>query len=441
MAAMMRRAVGAAAAAALFLCASAPAAAQSGERLDQDRVEVRGRSSLDVGAGARAYGMAGAFLARADDATAASWNPAGLSYLRRPELSIVGTHNSVNADSAEIGNSESSRSRGTTPDFAAATYPVTVRTLSGAVQLSYQRVISFTSDRTIERPANVRTVNGEGGFDVLALGAGFQVVPRVRIGATLNRWHNGYTQHVVRERARDRSEQTSEYGLRGWNVNAGLIWEPSETLNLAVVGKTPFTADVLLSRFRMDQSLPNGPVTTNAFRSENVFLDLPGAVGFGASWRPRGHLTLSVDYTRTYWSDARIRNFFTLAPSARGDDGPSPEESGDLYASLPYPHLILDDTQEDTEQVRVGVEYVIVGDRLHVPLRAGYFNDHQALRAADGAPRFHGVAVGAGVVMGPVLLDVAFLYQQGAYDELPETRTSVYARRVLASLIYRHPSR
>ena len=38
-------------------------------------------------------GMGGAFLARADDATAASWNPAGLSYLRLPEVSLVGVRN------------------------------------------------------------------------------------------------------------------------------------------------------------------------------------------------------------------------------------------------------------------------------------------------------------------------------------------------------------
>ncbi|MCJ7810524.1 MAG: hypothetical protein MUP26_09715, partial [Desulfobulbaceae bacterium] len=34
-----------------------------------------------VGSGARALGMGGAFIAIADDATAASWNPAGLIQL------------------------------------------------------------------------------------------------------------------------------------------------------------------------------------------------------------------------------------------------------------------------------------------------------------------------------------------------------------------------
>ena len=44
-----------------------------------------------VGSGARAMGMGG-LIAIADDATAASWNPAGLIQLEKPELSIVGSY-------------------------------------------------------------------------------------------------------------------------------------------------------------------------------------------------------------------------------------------------------------------------------------------------------------------------------------------------------------
>ena len=41
-----------------------------------------------VGSGARALGMGGAFIAVADDATAASWNPGGLIQLETPEISF-----------------------------------------------------------------------------------------------------------------------------------------------------------------------------------------------------------------------------------------------------------------------------------------------------------------------------------------------------------------
>src|SRR5438477_7018998 len=55
----------------------------------QEELDLQARANVLQGSGARALGMGGAFLARADDATAASWNPAGLSYLRLPELSAV----------------------------------------------------------------------------------------------------------------------------------------------------------------------------------------------------------------------------------------------------------------------------------------------------------------------------------------------------------------
>jgi long-subunit fatty acid transport protein len=42
-----------------------------------------------VGSGARALGMGNAFIAVADDATAASWNPGGLSQLESPEVSFA----------------------------------------------------------------------------------------------------------------------------------------------------------------------------------------------------------------------------------------------------------------------------------------------------------------------------------------------------------------
>src|SRR6266850_5947639 len=49
-------------------------------------------SPSPVGSGARAQGQALAFIGVADDATAASHNPAGLVQLERPEVSIVGSY-------------------------------------------------------------------------------------------------------------------------------------------------------------------------------------------------------------------------------------------------------------------------------------------------------------------------------------------------------------
>src|SRR5512137_326851 len=98
----------------------AAAVAQVPPPLDTDRIDITGRQNLSLGSGARAMGMGGAFLARADDATAASWNPAGLSYLRLPEVSLVGAYNSF-----DISRGLSTDSfHGQTVDFGAFTWPV-----------------------------------------------------------------------------------------------------------------------------------------------------------------------------------------------------------------------------------------------------------------------------------------------------------------------------
>jgi hypothetical protein len=58
----------------------------------QELQRIEASSWNPVGSGARALGMGGAFIAVADDATAASWNPGGLIQLELPEISIVGTY-------------------------------------------------------------------------------------------------------------------------------------------------------------------------------------------------------------------------------------------------------------------------------------------------------------------------------------------------------------
>jgi hypothetical protein len=423
----------------------------------EDEKDFLGLTSLALGSGARAFGMGGAFLARADDATAASWNPAGLSYLRRPEFTVVGARNSFLRQPTELGFTRlvADRFAGSTPDFAAATYPLVIGPASGSVQLSFQRVFSFRGARTIERKDQLLTSSGSGGFDVLALATGFRVVRTIRIGATVNRWVNGYHQDRNRLATRGTTDQNLDFALTGWNFNGGLIWSPLESLNLGVVGKTTMKGDIILDRSRTD-IIPQPPATTtNAANSTAlstaddptphrvaVSISIPGAVGAGISWRPWSVLTASLDFTRTFWSRGRIHNFFTLARTEPGQPSPFPL----VFQNLPYPTLD-DPKQSDTEQLRVGAEYVVLGRRLKVPLRAGFFTDKQYFFDFRGrAPKFVGFTVGLGIAAGPLLLDFAYLRETGNYldpkadPEDPQARgaqRSTRFNRVFISIIYR----
>jgi hypothetical protein len=439
----------------LFALATSASAQTPENLLSQDAIDLTGRQGLTLGSGARAFGMGGAFLARADDATAASWNPAGLSYLRLPEISLAGNRTVYRRDGGIAPDLDRDRFEGSAVDFAAFTWPTRFRGISGAVQFSFQQAVPFGGSRTLVRArsdgreAVVSSGEASGGFDVLQFGTGWRVTRSLRLGLTINRWFNGYTQTLAREVPdsirRERVFDT-DFGLKGWNGNFGLIWTPIEPLNLAAIFKTPFKGEVRLDKKRTDVYFANEATTTNAYLSDAVRLKFPAALGFGTSWRPRSALTISADFTRTFWLRSEIRGYFTLPFTPRPAPDPVPPPPPFLYDPLPY--YLLNEPQGDTDQIRFGVEYVIIGSRLKVPLRAGYFNDEQIVHpAGDRQPRFNGFTAGIGIIVGPMLLDVAYLYESGTFFQAVEVstdqpttvqvRNSLKTERFFVSLIYR----
>jgi hypothetical protein len=423
---------------------------------EQDYIDLTGRQNLTLGAGARAYGMGGAFLARPDDATAASWNPAGLSYLRLPEVSLVANANSFVIKQGEV---ERDRFTGSAFDFAAFTWPVSVGEALGAIQVSYQRAIGFDGTREIVNGPIRIDGQSDGGFDVLAFGTGLRPLRSLRLGITVNRWLNGYEQLLYRQvpnRPPPLRELTLDFHLRGWSTNLGLIWSPTDNVNIGGVFKTPFAADVTLSKRRADtwSAEPEfDQVTYNSYESDEVRLKLPASYGFGVSWRPRDTLTLSADLTRTRWSQADILNYFSLnATPQRKDPDELPAPPPPTFADrLPYPTLGNDGTldipvtQVDAEQIRLGVEYVLIKGPLKIPLRAGYFNDRQiAVYPGQDPARFNGLTLGTGIVLGSLLLDFAYLHEFGNYavsvQEVP-FYSALRANRFFVSAIYRFPRR
>lgn len=433
-----------------------PASAQI---FDRDQIDLTGRQNLTLGSGARAYGMGGAFLARADDATAASWNPAGLSYLRSPEVTLVGNHNSYLIEEGIASDSF----QGGSFDFAAFTWPVEFNSVRGSIQVSYQRAIGFDGTRDIDS-GDARRTDGEshGGFDVLAFGTGLRPIRQLRVGFTVNRWLNGYEQTLVRRvpgSLRPVREFQLDFRPRGWNFNLGVMWSPSETLNLGLVWKTPFGADVTMKKRRADTwDTDSGfeDQTFNAHESDDVRVDFPASLGFGISWRARDTLTLSADFTQTGWAEAYIHNYFQLPVTPRRDDpaeSPNPPPPR-VFDQLPYPTLVSE--QVDAQQIRAGVEWVVItSPRLKIPVRAGYFNDRQITAYPNGeVPRYNGVTVGTGLILGPLLLDVAYLLEFGSdVVEVPvpdpenqtvsatvPVRFSLRNQRFFASVIYRFGS-
>ncbi len=475
----------------------APSATPDTSRVNQDELaSFYGRMNVVVGSGARAFGMGGAFLARADDATAASWNPAGLSYLRRTEVSVVGAHNDflqlipklnqVPTPPQDVDTRD--QLKGTVADFVGVAYPLRIRERTGAVQLSYQRSFSFTGSRRSEGPVGVKgftsdeatvlptefTVQGHGGFDTLSLSSGFELHPRLRLGVSVNRWINGFSQTVDRPDAQTGGYRRidSTWDISGTNFNLGAIFIPTPKLNLGAVLKTPFRAAVRLTKVREDQLSKPDPETgirpladSNYATSDEVSIRFPRVYGLGASYRATNTVTISADFTRTAWSESTIDGFFTLARRPRTAVAEPLPPSGidplvdQEYGILPFPAVEEGaNGQVDTSQVRVGAEWVLrLGQSGNVllPVRAGFFRDGQPvlirLNDASGQPlpeqqpTFSGFTAGLGVTVGGVLFDLAYIRERGDVDaarvsggnNVADATRSIRYHRLFASVMVR----
>ena len=101
------------------------------------------------GNGARAAGMGYAFTAIADDATAISWNSAGLTQLYSMEASLVGGlgFGSLSTDYSEI---EYNYERGSKfqINFASFVVPFTAGGYNIVGGVAYRRIYDFTEKRT-----------------------------------------------------------------------------------------------------------------------------------------------------------------------------------------------------------------------------------------------------------------------------------------------------
>lgn len=377
-----------------------------------------------VGSGARAVGMGGAFIAVADDATAASWNPAGLIQLERPELSIVGTYFDRGEEFSSAKHPEI-KNTGDVDEFNvnyfSATYPFRFYR-NMVVSINYQRLYEF--ERSFDYKfdfssfgvnlAQRKDFNQEGFVGAMGLSYAVELTPWLSLGATLNiwtdnlfwdnEWKETFTEHGVGTQSAVPvtidTHYTDKYShFRGVNANFGLLWDINEYVTLGAVIKTPFDASIR-HEYRFTQTSVFGPpvdttVQSQQSASEHVDLRMPLSYGIGVAWRVSDALSFDLDVYRTDWSK------YILTDSQGNDFSPidgQPESASDV---------------EDTTQVRIGGEYLFISQKRNmvVPLRAGFFYDPEP--SHDHVKDFYGIAVGSGIAYKRFIFDVAYQLRWG----------------------------
>jgi long-subunit fatty acid transport protein len=401
-----------------------------------------------VGSGARAMGMGGAFIAIADDATAASWNPGGLIQLEKPEISFVGGYVYRSENNSFGNNPEASGSQSTDNvnlNYLSGAYPFKAFGHNMIVSLNYQRLYDFYRNWNFSLNMNGPPFVGpvqynydqKGALYALGLAYSVEIMPSFSAGLTINYWGDfifaNKWEQKYNQKARiqlgpfpgtSTSDKTEKYSFDGWNANFGFLWRMTEHWTLGCVFKTPFTANVAHEINSQDTTVfPTFPAANTSNTTHLTFndkLQMPMSYGLGLAYRFSDKFTLSGDVYRTHWNDFTYKNYQGVETSpisgkAKGDSSIAP-----------------------TMWLRFGGEYLIIREKYVVPLRAGIFYDPAP---AEGSPdKFYGFAVGSGISYGRFVFDIAYQFRFGngvGSSTLPGTNFSQDVREhtVYSSLI------
>lgn len=371
-----------------------------------------------VGSGARAIGMGGAFIAIADDATAASWNPGGLVQLERPEISAVIAGFDRTEDNTFKTNPEASGDQKVTDtnlNYLSVVYPFTFWQRNSVISVSYQNLYAFTRkwDFPFTSTAEDAVFREEFEFDqtgtlsAIGISGAIQITPKMSLGVTVNIWNddlspnkwqqkesrNG-TLEFLGETIYAKTTTKNTYKFDGINFNLGILWNLTEKFTVGAVLKTPFTADIekstkLTESYRYPEN-PELDVNSSNTDRENGKLDMPMSYGIGIAYRHSDNLSASFDIYRTEWDDFIYK------------DGNGNKKS-----------LLTDDDSnvKSTFQVRAGIEYLIIKTKYVIPIRSGLFYDPAP--AVDSPEDFYGFSLGSGLVFKRVAFDAAYQYRFG----------------------------
>jgi long-subunit fatty acid transport protein len=404
-----RRGSCAAAAFALTLAAAATAHAQIGVSLNR------------AGSGARAAGMADAFIAVSDDGTAASWNPAGLAQLRQPEFSVVyvvsdrtlGLSGLRSPDEASAFSGSHFNYTNGSLDFASAAVPFAIRRRAVTVQLGWHRLYQLSADlsgdidRVPARPADpAGSVSREsrvvGDIDIFSAAGAAKLTSHLSVGGSVDlwrgRWHERYT---ISEEAGAAGtpaffSTNSTNTLRGTNVAAGALLTYS-SWNVGLVYHFPFTSSLRVQGRVVSSDAPAGRIDTSAPR-----FHLPRSVGAGIARRFGARWTIAAALTHDEWTKALLER------------APGEEPAVNFFDNAP-PAL---STTRDTVSLNLGVEHLFFREGSVVPLRAGVGFEPQGATApfTRDPVAYLLVSAGAGYNTNRFKLDAAVQYRRGGFD-------------------------
>lgn len=308
--------------------------------------------------GARANGMGGAFIGLADDATAAYTNPAGLTILTKPEISLeykLGEYTTVITEEHGSGPSTSFQEMDYTdsvqgPSFISFVYP----NKKATVAIYRHQMVNIENNLRYQSPSGeIQDCKMDIKADTIGLGFGLKLAEPFSLGISAGFTEMGYKEHTSIQKDPDTVEREYVDGTdKDVHLTASLLWQPTEKIGVGLVYREgpKFTfRKIGIERvtFTTDTGSVGGEMTS--FNLEHD-IKIPDSYGIGFSYHITPQLTTALDVNYIEYSD------LTKHVSDQG---------GHSYDGL--------FETNDTYEAHLGLEYVVDLKSTPLALRGGYY--------------------------------------------------------------------
>ena len=444
------------------------------------RVELPS-SPNPVGSGARALGMS-AFIAIADDATAASWNPAGLAQLKEAEFSIVFDNTIRKEGICFEDHHEASHKKGiyfSSLNYMSLAFPLTPFNLSNrhmVISVNLQHLYEFNREWSFNYNFNndilswpVHHEYKQDG-ELYALGLAYSIAfENFSFGLTLNDWGKFIAKDLVRNQwtqtykekgkyitasspdpsgiiSNFYNEKIETFDFKGWNWNLGFIVNLKilnkffynnhqdnilDKISFGGIFKKGFTADL---DHNIKRNTNSSLYNLNDMSIEKNTLKMPMSWGVGIKYllkqgeknELKENVRFTGDFYVTHWKDFKYEH-----------------NSGKPVSAVTG----KESNVSNTTCIRIGAEKRFIKKDAPpifnyfdvVSYRAGLFYDPEP---SEGSPDdYYGLSMGFGLYyFGSnynCLFDLAYQYRRGTTNFLTlNIKQKTREHKVYASLIY-----
>lgn len=318
-----------------------------------------------AGNGARAAGMGYAFTGVADDATAISWNAAGLTQLYSMEASVIarfgfGSFSYEGWDEAPAVEYDSKFQL----NFASFVFPFNIGKFNVVGGVAYRTIYDFNQELTWKWDAGDVISGREGGVNAISPSVGFQLNDMFSFGATMNIYMGSLKIYYSDKRPTGSDIDYGPFDFSGTSFDIGVMLRPS-------------------SRFSIGANLNLPNKLKNKYEDNEDELDVPFFFSVGGAFRATDQLLIALDYLSRPWSKS---------------EDYKDEINNEIY---------------DLNSFHVGLEYLLTGGNSVIPIRLGYYtnplfgttdmNDEQVVDNVFTA--------GLGLVMKNFIIDGAIEYE------------------------------